>query len=121
MGMVLGDQSGGAYGGLPSPDSRIEGKGLYDYLIHGRQSSRLHSRFRATNERKGGVGMATINKQTTRCVRCYKPAKFWSGYVLQQTATRKEIILAGWCSKRCSKDPAFCGHWRQEMGKGKNW
>ena len=55
-----------------------------------------------------------IAKQTTRCVKCYKPAKFWGGHVLQG----EEEILAGWCSDKCAEDPGFVGHWRQEMGKG---
>ena len=60
-----------------------------------------------------------MNKQTAHCVKCYRPAKFWVGYVLRKKQEKQEAILAGWCSKKCSGSAGFVGHWRQEMGAGK--
>lgn len=37
--------------------------------------------------------------QTKKCIRCGKDAKTWTGHVRKRNGT---IVLAGWCSKRCS-------------------
>lgn len=57
--------------------------------------------------------MARITKQTSKCVRCGKPAKGYAGYVLKAA----EKVLAGWCSERCRTDVGFSGHWQRWMGK----
>ncbi len=38
--------------------------------------------------------------QTTKCVKCERPAKLWAGYVEKADG---EHVLAGWCSKRCKE------------------
>jgi hypothetical protein len=50
-------------------------------------------------------------KETKKCVRCFKPAKFWGGHVLKG----KEEVLAGWCSTQCKEEKGFVGHWKREM------
>jgi len=60
--------------------------------------------------------MSKEHRCTNKCVRCLKPAKFWSGHVLKNN--RK--IIAGWCSIRCSEAPGFVGLWKKEMGLGPN-
>ena len=52
-------------------------------------------------------------KQTTRCVRCFRKAKFWSGHILR----KHKHVLAGWCGKACSQAEGFSGHWTKKMGK----
>lgn len=37
--------------------------------------------------------------QTTKCVRCGKSAKMWTGYVLKRFGKK---VLAGWCSNNCN-------------------
>lgn len=51
-------------------------------------------------------------RSTRNCIRCFKLAKLWSGYVID---SKKEKILAGWCSKRCLDIRGFSGHFRKEM------
>ena len=54
-----------------------------------------------------------ISRQTTKCVRCGKPAQWWSGWVQRGRAH----ILAGWCSKRCLTTWTHCfGRWTPAMG-----
>lgn len=57
--------------------------------------------------------------QTTKCIKCGKPAKMWTGHVQKRNG---EHILAGWCSKRCEeiiagKFQGYCGSFRQELGE----
>lgn len=52
---------------------------------------------------------------TKNCVRCGKPAKFWSGYVMQDIKKRKKVC-AGWCSNRCAKQIGFSGQYLEWMG-----
>lgn len=54
----------------------------------------------------------TSLKETRNCVRCFKPALFWSGYVLDR---RRQMVLAGWCSKKCQHIKGFCGHLTPRM------
>ncbi len=49
---------------------------------------------------------------TTKCVRCFKPAKIWGGHVLRG----KEHVIAGWCSARCSEAAGFSGQHTERMG-----
>lgn len=49
--------------------------------------------------------------QTTKCVRCGKPANRWTGHVVKANG---EHVLAGWCSKDCREIIAgefqgYCG------------
>ncbi|RPI86170.1 MAG: hypothetical protein EHM34_00300 [Nitrosopumilales archaeon] len=71
--------------------------------------------------------------ETKNCVRCGKPAKFWSGHVDYFTALKivgrpgkkfvskieRKSVLAGWCSKRCYNDVGFCGMFNPWMGEVK--
>ena len=52
---------------------------------------------------------------TTKCVRCLKPAKVWGGHV---TGGPRSLILAGWCSDRCSdaSNYGFVGRWSRSLG-----
>jgi hypothetical protein len=50
---------------------------------------------------------------TKNCVRCLKPAKFWSGHVRDGKGT----TYAGWCSERCHRIMGFKGLYRKDMGK----
>lgn len=52
---------------------------------------------------------------TKNCVRCLKPAKLWSGHVLDN----KRQVTAGWCSESCMDSQGFYGHYIKEMGSGK--
>ena len=59
--------------------------------------------------------MSRILHDTTKCVRCFKPAKTFCGWV---QGPKNEVILAGWCSVRCRKAWETChGLWNKKMGK----
>jgi len=51
--------------------------------------------------------------KTKNCVRCGKPAKFYSGHVLDG----KKKVTAGWCSERCANVMGFRGHYAKHMEK----
>jgi len=51
--------------------------------------------------------------QTKNCIRCFKPAKIYSGHVLDDKGKQ---ITAGWCSERCMNKQGFCGHYYKKMG-----
>jgi hypothetical protein len=53
-------------------------------------------------------------QETSKCVRCFKPAKSHAGYVKTKDGKK---VLAGWCSDKCRKDLGFVGHWCREMGR----
>lgn len=51
---------------------------------------------------------------TERCVRCLKPAKFWTGWV----ARGKRKVTAGWCSTRCCRAwTGYAGNYEITMGR----
>lgn len=53
--------------------------------------------------------------QTTKCIRCNKPAKMWTGYVLKRNDDK---VLAGWCSSHCEKAfRAYCGPFKMKYGE----
>lgn len=52
-------------------------------------------------------------RSTRNCVCCGKTARFWSGWVKMAG----EIIIAGWCSKRCNKlREGYQGPWHRRDG-----
>ena len=53
-------------------------------------------------------------KKTNNCVRCYKPATFWIGFVLDEDGNE---IRAGWCHNFCFLYPAFKGQYTEKMGQ----
>ena len=59
-------------------------------------------------------------RETLNCVRCCKPAKFWSGHVdyFKYTGNRmrRVSVIAGWCSNRCFNDRGFRGMYSFHMG-----
>lgn len=55
--------------------------------------------------------MPKVKKQTTCCVYCGKPAKFWCGHVL----LGKEKCFAGWCGWRHYDIQGFRGHVQEWM------
>ena len=65
-----------------------------------------------------------IQGQTTTCVRCFKPAKIFTGHVIKLNVyvvdgimpKGKVAVIAGWCSKRCLNDEGFSGLWNSKMG-----
>jgi hypothetical protein len=73
-------------------------------------------------------------RETGNCVRCGKPAKFWSGHVdYWQSMTVKvrkgkeftvktvrKSVIAGWCSDRCHNDRGFVGMYHPWMGDREN-
>lgn len=56
--------------------------------------------------------MSNLN-QTKNCIRCFKPAKIWSGHILRNGRQ----IVAGWCSERCQDAKGFCGQYVSDMDK----
>lgn len=55
--------------------------------------------------------------QTKNCIKCFKPAKIWSGHVLNE---KQEQVTAGWCSSRCMDSSGFFGHYHKKMGLEKD-
>ena len=72
-------------------------------------------------------------KETLNCVRCGKPAEFWTGHVDYWKAClvktrfksgnkglvvkpKRHSVMAGWCSDRCYKDQGFRGTYQPWMG-----
>jgi len=59
-------------------------------------------------------------RETGNCVRCGKPAKFWSGHVdyFQYIGNkmRRVSVIAGWCSNRCFNNRGFKGMYFAWMG-----
>ena len=59
--------------------------------------------------------------QTKRCVYCLKkPAKIWTGHVIRG----KEVIVAGWCSRKCQNkgsQPGYSGRYNWWMGRQNTW
>lgn len=57
---------------------------------------------------------------TTKCVRCGKPAKMWSGILFvgrPPGASRRPIVSAGWCTKRClNASEGLVGYHQRWMG-----
>lgn len=58
-----------------------------------------------------------VDMETTKCVKCLKPAICWTGHVVAYGGKK---ILAGWCKKHeftdiASKDGCF-GPWREFYG-----
>lgn len=58
------------------------------------------------------MSVVAVTPHTTKCVRCFKPAKLWGGHVLRG----REKILAGWCSQACAKVSGFTGQHTSKMG-----
>jgi hypothetical protein len=53
--------------------------------------------------------------QTTKCIRCGKEAKFWTGHVRKRNG---DVVLAGWCSERCKKSwIGLCGPFKKKYGE----
>lgn len=50
--------------------------------------------------------------QTKNCVRCFKPAKIWTGHVVIDGVK----ITAGWCSDKCLNTKGFLGQYINKMG-----
>jgi hypothetical protein len=46
---------------------------------------------------------------TNRCVRCYKPARYWSGHVLWNDTGQLRKRVAGWCGNKCMRVRGFYG------------
>ena len=59
-------------------------------------------------------------RETGNCVRCGKPANFWSGHVdyFQYIGNkiRRVSVIAGWCSNHCFNDRGFKGMYFAWMG-----
>lgn len=54
--------------------------------------------------------------QTTKCIRCGKQAKIWTGHVKKRNG---DAILAGWCSDRCIQAwEGYHGLFRRKYGEG---
>jgi len=54
-------------------------------------------------------------RETTRCIRCGKPATTHAGFVERANGER---ILAGWC-RWCDKLKGYSGSWLPKMGQRK--
>ena len=58
-----------------------------------------------------------IMTQTTKCIRCGKQAKIWVGHVVKRNG---DIVLAGWCGRRCIKAwKGYCGSFLKKYGEEK--
>lgn len=54
--------------------------------------------------------------QTTKCIRCGKPAVLWTGHVRTKAG---EQITAGWCKGACKRIWAgYFGPYKASMGRG---
>lgn len=53
--------------------------------------------------------------QTTKCIKCGKQAKKWTGHILKRNG---DTVLAGWCSGRCiHKWIGYHGLFRKKYGE----
>ena len=56
-----------------------------------------------------------IYYQTKKCIRCSKPAKVWTGFVVDRWYA---TVIAGWCGKRCMRAwSSYHGLYATRMGK----
>lgn len=60
-------------------------------------------------------------KHTINCVRCYRKATRWTGYVETRTKVASnpnkiDMVLAGWCTGCFKKRVIFHGHHNKKMG-----
>lgn len=62
--------------------------------------------------------IATTDKPrygVARCVRCYKPARLWSGHVVYMDTGQQRKRIAGWCGVRCMRVRGFFGQYHHRM------
>lgn len=64
-------------------------------------------------------GEITISKKprngVANCVRCRKPARYWSGHVVWTDTGQLRKRIAGWCGTRCMRIRGFYGRWLPSM------